>query len=226
MTSFLLAEADLSPPPPDGGILMVPPTPFFRFRSAKEKKEIKARMGFSKELSGTVVDGDWYLWTELRNGKKDQNKRASYLSQRIHHKKPLNKSKAYTYFMDIVKRRPGLDGLHSESDVYRRIEGLEQVIRYAEKHKTLLLQQDLDGSSREMDDIWVHVGADGRLISFIGGDHRLLIAQIMELPAIPVRLGYVHKRAVESGKWKEILANSEQLHRHSPSGVPSDVKIA
>ena len=210
MSSFLLRKKSPLPDMPADGVLMVPPTPFFRFKS---KKDMKARMAFKRKLSGSVVDGDWYLWSELRDGRRDRTTRTAYLTARIYHQKPLGEAGAYAYFMDIVRTRPGLDGLHSEADVHRRIEGLEQVIRYAEEHNTLALTQDLADSPQALDDIWVHVGGDGRLIMFVGGGHRLTIAQIMELPAIPVRLGFVHQQTVDSGKWEAILAASDQLSR-------------
>ncbi len=196
---------------PDDGVIFAPPRPFFEF---KYKKTMLKAIGFRKEHWCMLVSGDLLNQSEERDATAQMNTRTSYISQVLQTGISFTESDAKDYFLKLLSRRPGVDKMHSEEDVHKRLQGLDAVVAYAHKHRTLALQSELTGKSTNTDDIWAHIGEDGRLIKCWGGSHRLSIAQMMNLEAIPVRIGLIHEAAVKSGKLDIILRRSKTLQSY------------
>ncbi|WP_333828562.1 hypothetical protein [Pararhodobacter sp.] len=192
------------------GVVYVPPTPFYKF---KNKRATLKAIKFKKEQRLTLVKGNFFLMTEERDASKQTNTRASYIRRSVSEGHSFRESGALEYFLDLLQRRPGVDRMYSEEDVHKRIDGLDAVVAYARQYSTLALQADLNNDPSNTDDIWVHIGGDGRLITCWGGGHRLSIAQIMGLESIPVRIGLVHYDAYRDGIVENILARSRNFEK-------------
>ncbi len=160
---------------------------------------------FSDFKSGKIAPGDWDLKVKRVDLSPDTpQKRPKYLYRRIVQGKTWEESGAYEYMLDLMQRKPGTDGLHSRDDVRKRLAELDLLIENLKAGKRLEPSQWEPGYYSR-NDIWVHIGRNGEIIQARGGGHRLIIAQILKLPSIPVRIGLVHLKAIESGAYGLLL---------------------
>ena len=93
------------------------------------------------------------------------------------------------------------DECASRDDILNRYESLDRVFEETRRRGRLLSKAELpDFFRREHGGILIHIDRNGApLRAASGGIHRLAIAQILELPEIPVQIGAVHRDAVKKG---------------------------
>lgn len=118
---------------------------------------------------------------------------------------------AYDLLARMLAKKKSHDGCRTMDDVKRRYEGVDHVYDHLKSGGRFLTRQELTegGAFREDRGIYVHVGREGNLIFGKGGCHRLAIAQILDLPAVPVQVGVVHREAVKAGYYRQLLGTSE-----------------
>ena len=110
---------------------------------------------------------------------------------------PWPETGVYEYMQERIERRGRQDGCRNRDDVVRRYEDLDELYATVSRERRLRTRAELDPSAhREDGGIFVHVGPAGEVLIGESGKHRLTIAQLLELPVIPVRVGHVHVDAI------------------------------
>ena len=111
----------------------------------------------------------------------------------------------------IEENASAIDGCRDREDVLRRYHKLDEVISFASKTRTLRSQSSVSKTFRELGGIDVAIGRNGDVLRVGGGNHRLAIAILLELPVIPVCVNAVHPFALKSRKWSGVLKRSKRL---------------
>jgi len=110
---------------------------------------------------------------------------------------PWEETGAYDYMLERIRVRGQQDGCRDLADVRRRYVRLDELFETAQRERRLRTRTELDETAREEDGgILMHIGPHGTPAIGDGGKHRLTIAKLLELPVVPVRVGYVHRDAV------------------------------
>lgn len=104
---------------------------------------------------------------------------------------------AYTYLLERIAERGQQDGCRTREEVLDRYRRLDETYREAEREGRLRVRQEVvPGARGEQGGILVHLGPGGEVVSGDSGKHRLVLAQLLGLPAVPVELGLVHRSAL------------------------------
>lgn len=103
----------------------------------------------------------------------------------------------FDYMLERIANRGQQDNCRTFEDVverYRRLDALYETTRRARR---LLTRGEIDPRAhREDGGILIHVGPAGELVLGASGKHRLTIAQLLDLPVIPARVGHIHRDAL------------------------------
>lgn len=104
-------------------------------------------------------------------------------------------------YVDIMKKRISsgfiIDGIDSESSINRRCEALDKMYHQVKSEKALAPSSEINKDNfRECDGVMISISDTGELVKTGGGNHRLMIAQILELPVIPAQIGVVHVKSI------------------------------
>ena len=90
------------------------------------------------------------------------------------------------------------DGARTREDVVRRCAQLDEVFRDIEREGRVRERGEVEpGAFRELGGIGMHIGPGGEPIRGINGRHRFAMALILGIERIPVRIGMVHRSAIE-----------------------------
>ncbi|WP_370045247.1 MULTISPECIES: hypothetical protein [Salipiger] len=150
-----------------------------------------------RRQSGMVVAGDWDLSRTTFGGNvKVVSCRMRYLDGVDWEQTPL-----FDSLMGKIAAGERPDECASRDDILNRYESLDRVFEETRRRGRLLTKAELpDFFRREHGGILIHIDRNGApLRAASGGIHRLAIAQILELPEIPVQIGAVHRDAVKKG---------------------------
>ena len=144
----------------------------------------------------SVLGGDWD-----RVAKPFQE---TDLFQALHERFVLGRAWEETrYYRDKLARIEAgipLFGCRTEEDFRERLAFVDELYQWIAEfgYKT---HRELGPPHQPSDEITVGIGRDGRLIAFssgrIGGRHRLAIAQLQDVPRVPVRVLVRHEEWVE-----------------------------
>lgn len=147
----------------------------------------------SRSDSGSVLGGDWDL--SLREIEKSPKYRICH--QRFVNGKTWKEAGAYRLMMDLIKKKPGVDGCRTIDDIKKRYEHVDILYhRIAEEKKMMSRSEMHPGNFRESNGVYVHIDRTGQIVFGNGGWHRLAIAKILRLELIPAQIGVVHENAV------------------------------
>lgn len=145
----------------------------------------------SRTLSGQLRGGDWAVAPilsveKVRMAEEHWRTGASWEAVGAH-----------DYLRAHVEELGTRDGYRTDEDIRRRFERLDELFEAVRREGRLRPRSELPGRSvREHRGIYVHIDAQGDPVFGNGGCHRLAIARVLELPAIPVQLGVLHPRAL------------------------------
>jgi hypothetical protein len=90
------------------------------------------------------------------------------------------------------------DGTRTREDIVRRCAQLDEVFRAIERERRVRPQAEVEpGAFRELGGIGMHIGPGGAPIRTNNGRHRFAMAWILGIERIPVRIGMVHRSAIE-----------------------------
>lgn len=146
--------------------------------------------------SGVIAQGDWDLARyPLAEADKFRACRARFAQGLT-----WEDTGIYEAMMRRIERAGVYDGCHSYDDVVRRYAGIDalyQNIRAAGQIDPV--SQRPEKLHREHGGIFVHIDRDGLPLLGGNGNHRLAIAQILNLPKVPAHLGVVHETAWRNG---------------------------
>ncbi|MCH8553297.1 MAG: hypothetical protein LAT62_15265 [Natronospirillum sp.] len=120
---------------------------------------------------------------------------------------------AYEHMAKLLQKKKAPDGCRNMEDVHRRYAALDDFYARLQQGAPYLTKQALGGKRRlrEEGGVYIHVGHDGALLFGKRGCHRLAIARLLKLPAIPVQLGVVHAQAVRQGLLQQLRSTSAEL---------------
>ena len=110
---------------------------------------------------------------------------------------PWEKTGAYEYMMEQIRKRGRQDGCHDLADVERRYERLDELYETVEREGRLRTTSELGPAARKTDaGILIHIGPHGETAIGDSGKHRMTIAKLLDLAVVPARIGYVHRDAL------------------------------
>lgn len=146
--------------------------------------------------SGRVVTGDWPS-ARQRSVEEDPVLRAA----RLHWLEGVPWEE--TGELERIERaldtlEPGqLRAWRGRDEVLERCARLDAIFATIQRERRVRPQGEVEpGTFREFGGIGMHVGPGGVPIRAGNGRHRFAIARVLELPAIPVRIGLVHHTAI------------------------------
>ena len=160
--------------------------------------------------TGELRSGDW----DLDTAPVEEIDRVQFCRQHFVEGKPWDETGAYVELIRRIRERRDdrvtVDGCASEQDVIERYAALDTLYHEARTTGTLRTRAELGGRSfRENYGLVIHIGRHNQPLFSWHGCHRLAIARILELPAVPAQLGVVHTDA--RTVWRE---------RYSPTSAP------
>jgi hypothetical protein len=110
---------------------------------------------------------------------------------------PWEETGAYDYMLEQIARRGRQDGCFDLADVKRRYERLDDLFETVMRERRLRTRTELDPRVRNEDGgIFVHIGPAGETAIGDSGKHRMTIAKLAGLDAVPARIGYIHRDAL------------------------------
>ena len=119
---------------------------------------------------------------------------------------------AYERMERLIHKHGRFDGFFKKEHIYSRYTDIDKLIYEAKATRRLKTQRELTFFNfRETGGIMVVINRRGEICKLGNGNHRLMIAQLLDLPAVPVRVYAVHPQAIENGAWKYLLQKSETL---------------
>ncbi|MBE2241745.1 MAG: methyltransferase domain-containing protein [Burkholderiaceae bacterium] len=112
----------------------------------------------------------------------------------------------FAHKMDQIAKRGKIDGCRNRDELLARYARLDIIYDELQNSGHLLSAQER--GQPFTDDLFVSIGRDGRFLFAHGGSHRLALAQILNIPLIPVHVVMRHN------KWQDIreLALKGYIH--------------
>ena len=162
----------------------------------------RATSGLDRSATGKVLGGAWdrdvvaidSIW--------------KIAAARMHWQEgvPWEETGVYDLMLaEISRSGRSLDGCRTLDDVVRRYERLDDLFERVRQERRLQpVRERSRFMRREVGGVYVHVARDGEPLFGRGGCHRLVMAQVLELPDMPAQLGAVHLEAVAT--WRSLYA--------------------
>lgn len=139
---------------------------------------------------GQVIDGEW----DQQSRPFSDQPVVQGLLEHFEYGQPWKETQLYQAFCDQLDRFGNAWGYTSVSDFERRCQEIEQLYEQIKcdgyRSQTELRQLGLQATP-VLDEVNVDLGRDGELLWRSYGQHRLAIAQMLDVPEIPI---FVHRR--------------------------------
>lgn len=143
--------------------------------------------------SGYVVD----RWPPGEPARLDEHIHVRFALAHWRDGVPWEETGAYDYMMEQIARRGRQDGCYDLDDVKRRYERLDDLFETVMRERRLRTRPEVDPGARNEDGgILVHIGPGGETAIGDSGKHRMTIAKLAGLDAVPGRIGYIHRDAI------------------------------
>lgn len=127
-----------------------------------------------------------------------------------HRVRPIQEHYRYEPMVDLWRHRDQVEQSKSYRDMIHRIDNNQPLSRinkgilidtpakarkHLEKELEIFYSLETEGYNPELadDELNVAIARDGSMVKANGGRKRLIAAQILDLPSIPVRIAYIHK---------------------------------
>ena len=155
--------------------------------------EVRHALGGLPVRSGYVVD----RWPPADPVPFDEHVHVRFALAHWRDGVPWEETGAYDYMLEQIASRGRQDGCFDADDVRRRYERLDALFETVRREGRLRTRPELDSAARDEDGgILVHIGPAGEPAIGDSGKHRLTIARLLGLDAVPARIGYVHRDAL------------------------------
>lgn len=148
---------------------------------------------FHSRDSGRVVGGDW----DLRKSSISSFPKFIICYERFVNGKSWQEAGAYDLMINNQKENGDHpDGCRSLEDIEERYKQIDELYKNIKKNNLLSRREINPSNFRESGGVYVHVDRNGDIIFGRSGCHRIAIAIILQLQAIPVQVGVVHENAL------------------------------
>jgi hypothetical protein len=149
--------------------------------------------GSMRDISGCVAPGDWDLdVAPITKWVKYQRLHAHFCDG-----VSWEQTGVFEHMMRVIAKKGVHDGCRTIDDVRRRYERLDRLYARVRQEGRLQVRREVEPSAfRESGGISIHFTRTGEGVFRGGGGHRLCIAKILDLPVVPVCVGYIHRDAV------------------------------
>lgn len=151
---------------------------------------------FRRRHSGLVKGGDWDLSTlPLEESPKYHACRAHWVDGTS-----WEETGIFDLHLDRIARKGVSDECRSLGDLRARYDRLDRLFEQVEREGRLREACQIDQYfRREHGGVFVHIDRHGNPLRNGGGEHRFLIAHILDLPEMPVQPGVIHLDAFRAG---------------------------
>jgi hypothetical protein len=147
-----------------------------------------------RHMSGKVMDGDW----DLHKRKIKHHPKFKYCLARFVEGVDWERAGAYAHMKRLIAKNKTHDECSSLDDIVERYKRLDSLFEEAKAEQKLKTQKELRKFAfREYRGIYIHIDRNGDPLFGKGGWHRLMIAKILGLKAIPAQIGIVHKQSLD-----------------------------
>jgi len=155
---------------------------------------------------GSVYDGSW----DLCRYKIEDRTEYKSLKRHFQHGAPWEETVYYLHMKNTVKSGADFRGFSSETEVedflhsldnlYTKIknEGYKMQNELQTNHEEHQAWSSVPPEKKSLDEISVNIGRDGTLLWHNHGQHRLIIAKLLDIDEIPVQICNRH------AKWQQI----------------------
>ncbi len=153
--------------------------------------------GKNKLLSGKVIKGDWdQSGILLENTFAFRSCYKHFASG-----EPWSRTGVYRIKLNQISERGKVDDCQNLSDIIKRYQRLDMIYSFVKQEKRMRTQEELSGKKRLFakgrGEIEVYIDRHGNPIHGCGGNNRLAIAKVLNLPIIPVKIGVVHPEGIK-----------------------------
>jgi hypothetical protein len=153
--------------------------------------------------TGRVIGGDW----DLQTSSIFSLPKIKICFERFANGKTWGDAGAYTFMLELIKSKPGIDGCNSFEDIVERYRKLDDAFDIIKHERKLQSRKEINPFTfREHGGIYVHVDRNANFIFGRGGSHRFAIAKILNLESVPVQVGVVHENALSF--WRSHVTSS------------------
>lgn len=151
---------------------------------------------FRPRHSGIVRGGDWDLHTNpLSENRKHKACRAHFENG-----VPWTETGITKTMMDRVEKNGIFDGCRSFQDILKRYSRMDEMFDALQVSRFLQpMTERSEYFRREHGGVFVHIDRHGLPILAGNGNHRMAMAQILELDWMPALLGVIHADALHAG---------------------------
>ncbi|MDJ1430968.1 hypothetical protein [Halostagnicola sp. A-GB9-2] len=143
--------------------------------------------------TGAVRGGDW----DLQTTPYEASIKHRSVEQRYIDGKAWTETDVYGELCRRIDEEGEADGCFSRDDLERRYERIDRLYESIRNRGYDPTKQYEGADSRiasSLDQVCVSIGRDGDLVFCGGGNHRLSIAKVLELEAVPIRVVVRHAR--------------------------------
>lgn len=166
----------------------------FALISVDPSEIVAANRSIDKYLAtGAVRGGEW----DRRTNPYEASIKHRSVEQRYVDGTEWTETDVYRELYRRIDKEGEADGCFSRADLerrYERIDRLYESIRDGGYDPTKHYEETDSRIASSLDQVCVSIGRDGELVFCGGGNHRLSIAKVLELDAIPVRVVVRHDR--------------------------------
>jgi hypothetical protein len=163
--------------------------------------------------SGSVLDGDW----DLDAGPVEEVPRIEFCRLHWEEGVPWSSTGVYEYLLDRIERSGNaLYGCRTRAELVARYEHLDRVFDTVRREGRLRTRSEMDPHAlRERGGILMHLDRSGQPLFGKEGCHRLAMARVLGLPAVPAEIGVVHAAALDT--WRDAYSDET---RAAGAGLP------
>jgi len=174
-----------------------------------------------RHLHKCVIGGDW---DQHPTRKYKDTDLYQIMKKRIQQGAAFPETGAFERMKNLIGKHGSFDGVATAPEIEQRYKCLDNIIDEAQTKRRLRTQKELRFLRfREKGGINVVITRRGEVRKIGNGNHRLMIALLLDLPQVPVSVFAVHPQALKNGTWNELRQRSRKLeakkpHRNNPYG--------
>lgn len=119
----------------------------------------------------------------------------------------------FDLMIELIDKFNGFDGCYNLEDIQKRYAKIDQLYDKVKTDGQLHSRKSfIANNHREFDGILIHINKNGEPVFHGSGCHRLSIARALKLEKIPCELGVVHKNALKTINYRQLIKSTHVLN--------------
>ncbi|MCH8567425.1 MAG: hypothetical protein LAT67_04150 [Balneolales bacterium] len=152
-----------------------------------------------------ILDSDWDLNIVFN---KEKSIKYKGIHERIFDGKDWNQTDLWKDRIRVLKRKGSADGCKSLDELTLRYNKLDNLVENIRLNGTIFERKKINKFEyKESQGVPILIGRDGKLVAGIGGTHRLILCQILNVKIIPASLVAIHPDALTEQLISQLRVN-------------------